>query len=302
LPPPSPAYSAARMLAATFPPAANDIRYGRSKFCEARWKRGSAINKSHLAFPFLLIVLLSVLLVGYMGEADQANKREAVRSLVLDAAALIEDEGASAYPAFRQDGSEWLHGDTYVFVWRTDGMRLVYPPDPSGEGQNMSALVDAKGKSIGTLFINTALSGDGEGWVEYLWPRPGDAVPSAKQTYIKGVSTGGESLLVGSGLYAGSAEDAMRPLQYLAIIVESMIAAVGLLIAVRQKRFFGYGIFLTFAIYVFYDMARLIPLEVSDATLYPAFFVATISALWTVILIYRERQNQNQNQAHPASP
>jgi len=251
-------------------------------------RRGSVINKSHIVFPVLIVVLISVLLVGYIGEADQANKRDAVRSLVLDAAALIEDEGASAYPAFRQDGSEWLHGDTYVFVWRTDGMRLVYPPDPSGEGQNMSALVDAEGKPIGMLFINTALSGDGEGWVEYLWPRPGDTVPAAKQTYIKGVSTGGESLLVGSGLYAASADDSMRPLQYLAIIMESMIAAVGLLIAVRQKRLFGYGIFLTFAIYVFYDMARLIPLGVSDATLYPAFFVATISALWAAILIYRE--------------
>ncbi len=100
------------------------------------------------------------------------------------------------------------------------------------------------------------------------------------------------SLPVWSGLYAGLSEGAMRPLQYLAIIMESGIAAAGLLIAVRQKRLFGYGIFLTFAIYVFYDMARLIPLQVSDATLYPAFFVATISALWAVILIYRERHGR----------
>ncbi len=165
LPAPAPPPIAARMLAATFTPAANDIRHARSKFFEARWKRGFEINKSHMVFPVLLVILLSVLLVG--------------------------------------------------------------------------------------------------------------------------------SLPVWSGLYAGSAEDAMRPLQYLAILMESGIAAAGLLIAVRQKRFFGYGIFLTFAIYVFYDMARLIPLQVSDATLYPAFFVATISALWAVILIYRERHGRS---------
>jgi hypothetical protein len=71
--------------------------------------------------------------------------------------------------------------------------------------------------------------------------------------------------------------------------MESVIAATGLFIAIRKKRVFGYGIFLTFLIYVFYDLVNLLQLEVSDYTLYPVFFVATLSILWATLLIYMEK-------------
>lgn len=77
-------------------------------------------------------------------------------------------------------------------------MRLVYPPDLSGEGQNMSSLVDVTGKPIGKMFIDIALSEKGEGWIDYSWPKPGETEPSTKETYIKGVAIGDQVLLVGS--------------------------------------------------------------------------------------------------------
>lgn len=81
----------------------------------------------------------------------------------------------------------------------------------------------------------------------------------------------------------------MNQMQYFSISIEIAVAAMGLLLAVRKKKFFGYGIFLTFAIYVFYDLAKLTPLEFSDVTLYGMFFVATLSIFWAIILIYKER-------------
>lgn len=84
-------------------------------------------------------------------------------------------------------------------------------------------------------------------------------------------------------------ENLARPLQYVSIVLESIIAITGLFLAIRKKKFFGYGIFLTFAIYVFYDSAKLIPIEVPTALLNPVFFVATLSILWAVILIYKEK-------------
>lgn len=81
----------------------------------------------------------------------------------------------------------------------------------------------------------------------------------------------------------------VAPLQYVAIIIEALIATAGLVITVRHKRPFGYGIFLTFTIYVFYDLARLTATEISDAILYPMFFIATLSMLWAVILLYKEK-------------
>ena len=76
---------------------------------------------------------------------------------------------------------------------------MVYPPDPSGEGKNMTDLVDSTGKPIGQLFIKTALNGSG--WVEYMWPKPGEKTPSLKITYIKRAQYQNQTYLVGSGVY-----------------------------------------------------------------------------------------------------
>ncbi len=254
------------------------------------------MNKNLLVFAALVLILSAVLIVGFVSQADQANRKETVKQLVLDAANFISVNGENAFSEFRQPETRWFQGDTYVFVWNTDGLRLVYPPDRNGEGQNMSALTDVSGKPIGKLFIDTALGETGEGWVDYQWPKPGETEPSLKETYIKSVQTGDEVLLVGSGLYVQASGNALAPLQYAAVIIEAIIAVVGLFIAVRQRKIFGYGIFLTFAVYVFYDLARLVSNEISDTLLYPAFFVATLSMLWVTILIYRENR-----QASPKS-
>jgi hypothetical protein len=259
--------------------------FGRLKLCRG----GFDLEKNHLVLLILILTICAVLVIGYVNQNEQTTRKESIKALVVEAAALVEDEGEDAFSAFRQEGTKWFHGDTYVFVWLTDGVRVVYPPDPAGEGKNMSALVDVTGKAIGKLFIDAASSEDGEGWVDYSWPKPGEPEQSSKQTYIKGVVSGDQSFLVGSGFYVQTAENTVKPLQYVAILLESAVAATGLFIAVRKKRFFGYGIFLTFGIYVFYDIAKLVPLQVSDVTLYPLFFVATLSILWATLLIYLEK-------------
>ena len=234
-------------------------------------------------------MLSAFLIIGYVDQTEQTHRKETIKGLVLEASDLTEDKGEDAFSEFRQEGTKWFQDDTYVFVWLTDGVRVVYPPDPSGEGKNMSTLLDVTGKAIGRLFIEIALSEEGEGWIDYSWPKPGDTEPSSKQTYIKGVTVDEQTLLVGSGFYVDTTGNVMKPLQYLSIIMESIIAATGLFIAIRKKRVFGYGIFLTFLIYVFYDLVNLLQLEVSDYTLYPMFFVATLSILWATLLIYMEK-------------
>lgn len=97
----------------------------------------------------------------------------------------------------------------------------------------MSSLFDINGKAIGQLFIKIAVSPEGEGWIEYSWPKPDEEIPSTKDTYIKGVSFGNQNYLVGSGLYIEGFEDAfVVPLKYVAIVIEGVIAATGLFLAV----------------------------------------------------------------------
>jgi hypothetical protein len=178
------------------------------------------MKKPHLVFLILLLILFAVLIVGYVSYTDQTREKEKTRDLVEDAVILIKTESMDyAFSEFRKNGSKWFYDDTYVFVWQTDGIRLVYPPDLNGEGENVSTLLDINGKAIGKLFIDIAASEDGEGWIDYSWPKPGETEPSIKRTYIKGFTIDEQVLLVGSGFYADTIVNEIRPLQYVAILI-----------------------------------------------------------------------------------
>jgi len=133
---------------------------------------------------------------------DSRDSAMHLKQFVEEGAELISKKGEKAFDAFRRKRSKWLKGNRYLFVWDLNGMRYVYPPDRKGEGQNVRGIKDADGKPIGELFIGTASSQKGKGWVHYRWPKPGALLPSWKSTYImKTVSPSGKKYLVGSGAY-----------------------------------------------------------------------------------------------------
>jgi predicted membrane protein len=78
-------------------------------------------------------------------------------------------------------------------------------------------------------------------------------------------------------------------LQYLSIILEICIAVMGVLISLNRKKLYGWGIFLTFIIYVFYDFSKLADMNMSPGVLYSLFFIATVSMLLSVIGIYKNK-------------
>lgn len=139
---------------------------------------------------------------GSQVRSEFSAQKDIVALKVREAAGLVEEKGEEAFPEFREKDSRWLYDDFYIFVWNTNGTRVVYPPDPKGEGQNVSSLTDFNGKPIGKLFIETALSESGEGWITYEWPRTNETEPSTKYGFIKRAVFGKEIYLVGSGFYA----------------------------------------------------------------------------------------------------
>lgn len=81
----------------------------------------------------------------------------------------------------------------------------------------------------------------------------------------------------------------MEILHWFSIAIEAVIALLGVYIAVSKKRIYGLGIFVTFALYVFYDLAKHYELDISSDLLYVVFFVATVSALWAVWQLLKEK-------------
>jgi hypothetical protein len=80
----------------------------------------------------------------------------------------------------------------------------------------------------------------------------------------------------------------MNLLHLLSILLEVVVAALGVLLAIRKKKIYGWCIAVTFVLYVIYDLANLQAWNISLDTLYMIFFVATISILWAVWNIFLE--------------
>jgi hypothetical protein len=82
----------------------------------------------------------------------------------------------------------------------------------------------------------------------------------------------------------------MNWIQLISIILEFAIVIISLIIALKNKKVYGYTLALTFLIYVIYDLSKLIQLSVNDLMLSLLFFIATLSALFSVWKIYNEKR------------
>ncbi len=133
-----------------------------------------------------------------------AYNLEVEKAFVIDrvdeAASLLESQGPAAFEVLRDKAGGFLFFDTYVFVMGMDGVQLVNPAFPDLEGKSSLDIVDTDGVRPAREMIDL-LGRQDEGWVHYLWPRPGDEKPSRKEAYVRKVSVDGEPMVVGAGIY-----------------------------------------------------------------------------------------------------
>jgi cytochrome c len=155
------------------------------------------------------VILLGLALTVSLAAASPASSQEApppsekakqTEALVNKAAALIDKNGKAALAEFRKKDSEWFHGDTYLFSYDMNANVLLNPAFPKREGTNVHGQKDAKGKLFHDEMIKTAET-KGSGWVDYMFPKPGQTEPSQKWTYVKRMTMDGVPGLVGSGFY-----------------------------------------------------------------------------------------------------
>lgn len=129
--------------------------------------------------------------------SEQAKQVEA---LVNKAATVIDEKGKASFDEFRKNDSEWFHGTTYLFVYDLKANVLLNPAFPQREGSNVTGQKDAKGKLFHDAIIQVAAT-RGSGWVDYMFPKPGQTEPSQKWAYVKKVTIDGTPGLVASGFY-----------------------------------------------------------------------------------------------------
>ncbi|SHK11363.1 Cache domain-containing protein [Desulfatibacillum alkenivorans DSM 16219] len=119
--------------------------------------------------------------------ADKATKEECMAKC--EAAALsMETKGvAEAFKAINDKEGDFVWKDSYVFCLDLEKQcNAAHPISPALIGRNLMMAKDVNGKMFFAEFISVALN-QGDGWVSYMWPKPGDQGPSPKITYVKKV-------------------------------------------------------------------------------------------------------------------
>ena len=107
-----------------------------------------------------------------------------IEAMVNKAAALVEAKGTAAY----------------LFVYDKDLNVLLNPAFPKREGTNVHGQTDVNGKPMHDEFMRVVQS-KGSGWVDYMFPKPGQTEPSKKWSYVKAAKIDGKPGLIGAGFY-----------------------------------------------------------------------------------------------------
>jgi methyl-accepting chemotaxis protein len=91
-------------------------------------------------------------------------------------------------------------------VHGADGTMLMHPIKPAMVGTNMLTIKDKDGKYFFEE-MNGVVNKDGEGWVSYMWPKPGAEEGALKVSYVRTATVNGKKVIVGCGVYDLSLEE-----------------------------------------------------------------------------------------------
>jgi methyl-accepting chemotaxis protein len=159
-------------------------------------------------------------------ELQLKNQVETAKSIInairqrAEAGEFSEDEAkARAIAALRPVR---YGDDSYIFIYRTDGVNVLLPFTPKREGTNLIDFKDANGLAFVQEFIRHAR--EGGGLTTYSWLRPGDPAPSLKLSYTM---LAGWDWVVGTGFHIADIEAALaRSSRLLIVAVGAAMAAL----------------------------------------------------------------------------
>ncbi len=134
------------------------------------------------------------------GNYNMTMEKAFIKDVVDDAVALLKRKGRKGFDILRDKSSKYVFKHTYVFVTSEKGVEVVNPAFPMLEGRCILKAVDARGNSIVQDYIEAARKKE-SAWLTYVWPKPGESVPSTKQVYVRKIMLEGELFVVGSGIY-----------------------------------------------------------------------------------------------------
>ncbi|WP_419785075.1 methyl-accepting chemotaxis protein [Pseudodesulfovibrio sp.] len=124
-------------------------------------------------------------------------------------------------------------GDNYYWINDTKPTMIMHPIKPELDGKDLNGNADPHGKRI---FVEMAelCKREGEGFVPYMWPKPGNEKPVEKISYVKMYKPWG--WIVGSGIYVDDVAQQISSLRYQIIIPTVFVMAIILIVVILVVR------------------------------------------------------------------
>src|SRR5512145_1411598 len=143
---------------------------------------------------------------------------------------MSEEEAKRA--ALRALGKLRYAGTEYFWVNDMEPRVVMHPIKKELDGKDVSDYRDPNGKALFVAFVEQVRR-EGEGFVDYMWPKPGHSEPVPKISFVKGYAPWG--WIVGSGIYIDDVDAAyareLWRLGVVTLLIAVLVGLVGWLIA-----------------------------------------------------------------------
>ncbi len=186
----------------------------------------------------ILIALIGILSVYETNKFLYANlmedRKEKAQELVETASSLIQKyysqakagkiSEAEAKEKAKESVAALRYGKGgYFWINDLNYRMLMHPIKPSLVGKDLSNLKDSTGKYFFREFVKVCRE-HGEGFVSYMWPKPGSDVPVPKLSYVKLFKPWG--WIVGTGFYIDDIETILAQSRNRVILISTIVIAI----------------------------------------------------------------------------
>ena len=178
------------------------------------------MGKTQFALAGLVLTFGMAPATTWAADADTSATPEEVVAKVHEAVQYLNDKGLAGFADFNNNkDARWVWKDSYVFVYScADDTMIAHPLRPDMVGKPILQMRDDKDHALFQDMCKAGAAPDG-GWVEYWWPKPGEAKASRKISYVHAAPVSFKSdIQVGAGIY----DDKLTPEDLSKIVEENV--------------------------------------------------------------------------------
>ena len=210
----------------------------------ADWSIRAKVLSLFLTFSLLVLGGLASYFLPLVEDWLIAEKRIASRTRVETAYSILENYGRmeSAGLLTRQEAQDQAKAavklvryDGQNYYWINDmGPRMImHPFKPELDGKDLTHNKDPNGKALFIDMVQVVRTSE-EGFVDYLWPKPGLAKPVPKLSFVKLYKPWG--WIIGSGIYLDDVSAQMSRLEWAILVPALLVLGVFVVLTVIMLR------------------------------------------------------------------